>query len=343
MQAVRFVGTHRPPELSDLAKPAPKSPTDVVIRIAGAGVCRTDLHILEGAAPLQPPPPPPFTLGHENAGWVEEFGAGVTGLSKGDPVILHPGITCGLCGPCRRGEDMYCAGIRFPGVDGSDGGYADYLLTSVRSVVPLRSGTDPLPLAPFADAGITAYHAVKRIAPFTFPGAVVAIIGIGGLGHFAVQLVRAMTPARVVAIDVSPERLEFARKLGAEEAFLATDSELVGQMQRFTGGAGADIILDFVAEGRVPEMALKLVRRGGTYSIVGYGGVVSTTTVNMITQELRIVGNFVGTYRDLVDLMELNHQGKVKISMKQYPLRDAPRALDDLSHGRILGRAVLTP
>ncbi len=125
MKASRFVRLSAPPEIVDLDRPTIQQPTDVIVRIAGAGVCRTDIHILDGAAPLQPPPSPPFTLGHENAGWIEEVGTAVTSGRRGDPVILHPGISCGLCAACRAGEDMYCPTIRFPGVDGSDGGYAD--------------------------------------------------------------------------------------------------------------------------------------------------------------------------------------------------------------------------
>jgi D-arabinose 1-dehydrogenase-like Zn-dependent alcohol dehydrogenase len=343
VRAVRFVGPHRPTELKDVPTPSPRQPDDVVVRIAGAGVCRTDLHILDDVAPLQPAPNPPFTLGHENAGWIEAVGSSVTGFRTGDPVILHPGRACGLCEACRQGNDMYCPTIRFPGVDGSDGGYAEYVLTSVRALVPLPPETDPAPLAPFADAGITAYHAVKRIRSLTYPGCVTAVIGIGGLGHFGVQLLKAMTPSQVVALDARPERLEFAKRLGADHAFSARDPEVVDRVRGVTGGQGADIVLDFVAEESTPELGLTLLRRGGTYSIVGYGGTVTNRTVDMIVRELRILGNFVGTYRDLVELMELNRQGRVRISMERYPLAEAERAIDDLRHGRILGRAVLVP
>jgi D-arabinose 1-dehydrogenase-like Zn-dependent alcohol dehydrogenase len=343
MRAGRFVGTHQPLTLEEVERPQVRQPTDVVVRIAGAGVCRTDLHILDGVAPLQPPPKPPFTLGHENAGWIDEVGSGVDTCAKGDAVILHPAITCGLCSACRSGADMYCPKIRFPGVDGSDGGYADYLLTSVRTVVPLSSGVEPSALAPFADAGLTAYHAVKRMTPLLHPGSAVVVLGVGGLGHLAIQLLKTMTPARVVALDLNPERLEFARELGADHGLLAGDPSTVTELQRITGGLGAEVVMDFVAEGSAPELALRLVRRGGTYAIVGYGGILSIPTVNVIASELTIQGNFVGTYRDLVELMELNREGRVKISARTYALEDAPQAIEDLRHGRVLGRAVLTP
>ncbi len=152
-----------------------------------------------------------------------------------------------------------------------------------------------------------------------------------------------MTPARIVAIDTAPERLDFATRLGADHAVLGGDDSAAAEIRRLTGGRGADVVLDFVAEGETPDHAMKMLRRGGAYSIVGYGGTLSTPTVNLIVQELSIIGNFVGTYRDLVELMELNAQGKVRITSQRYRLADATRALDDLKHGRIIGRGDLIP
>ena len=157
----------------------------------------------------------PYTIGHENAGWVEEVGSDVTTVKRGDPVILHPQPSCGLCRACRAGNDMHCVNAYFPGLDGHPGGYAQYMKTSIRAVVPLAPGTDPVPLAPYADAGITAYHAVKKIAPETYPGAPSRSSGSAGWGHFAVQLLKVMTTAKVVAVDTTPERLDFARTASA--------------------------------------------------------------------------------------------------------------------------------
>jgi NAD+-dependent secondary alcohol dehydrogenase Adh1 len=343
VKAVRFVKEHAAPALHEVDKPSVEDPGDVIVRIAGAGVCRTDIHILDGAAPLQPAPSPPFTLGHENAGWVDSVGPDVSSVSVGDPVILHPAITCGLCMACRQGEDMYCARTRFPGVDGTDGGYAEFLRTSVRAVVPLSKEVPPAAQAPLADAGITAYHAVRRILPELRAGSIVAVLGVGGLGHLGVQLVRAMSPARVFALDLTSERLEFATRLGAERGFSPGEPGFPGSVLHASGGEGVDVVLDFVGEQNSPEVALRILRRGGTYSIVGYGGVVTVPTVAMITREIRIIGNFVGSYRDLAELMELQRQGRVTVSAKEYSLGDAARALDDLRQGRILGRAVLIP
>jgi D-arabinose 1-dehydrogenase-like Zn-dependent alcohol dehydrogenase len=343
MKAARFVRLQAAPDVQEVDKPTVQDPQDVIVRIAGAGVCRTDIHILDGAAPLQPPPPPPFTLGHENTGWIDAVGSGVRSVSVGDPVILHPAVTCGVCVACRNGEDMYCTKTRFPGVDGTDGGYAEFLRTSVRAVVPLAKGVPPAAQAPLADAGLTAYHAVRRVLPELGAGSIVAVLGVGGLGHIGVQLVRTMSPARVFALDVAPERLEFATRLGAERGFSPADPGFPANFLAASGGNGADVVLDFVGEQNSPQVALEILRRGGTYSIVGYGGTLSVPTVAMITREIRILGNFVGNYRDLVELMELQRQGRVAVSAKEYALTDAPRAVEDLRRGRVLGRAVLIP
>lgn len=342
---MRIIGFEQPARLEEVPEPKISGPLDVIVRVAGAGVCRTDLHILEGAwREALPNVKPPFTLGHENAGWIEEVAADVSNLKPGDPVILHPQPSCGFCRACRAGHDMHCTGGSFfPGFDGTDGGYAEYLKTTARAVIPLAPGTEPGSLAPFADAGITAYHAVKKIAAQLYPGTTAVVIGVGGLGHFGVQILRAMSPAHVVVLDARPERLDFARSLGADDAFATGEDGGVRAVREVTGGLGADVVLDFVGEHGTPDTSMKMLRRGGTYSIVGYGGTVQSKTVDMILGEFTVVGNIVGTYNDLAELMELNHQGKVRITAQRFPLESAVDVLRALDAGQIEGRAVLVP
>ncbi len=343
MKAVQIVAYNEPVRMIDAPEPKIEQPNDVIVRVGGAGVCRTDLHILEGIwREALGDPQLPYTIGHENAGWVEEVGSAVTTVKKGDPVILHPQPSCGLCRACRAGNDMHCTNGYFPGLDGHDGGYAQYMKTSIRAVVPLAPGTDPVPLAPYADAGITAYHAVKKLVPETYPGSTVALIGIGGLGHFAVQILKVLTPAKIVAVDTSQERLDFARRLGADHGVLTGQDGGVKGVRDYAGG-GVDIVMDFVGEKGTPEKALQMLRKGGTYSIIGYGGTVAPKTIDMIFQEWKIVGNLVGTYNDLAELMELAHQGKVQIASQTFPLSEANAVLHDLDQGKIVGRAVLIP
>jgi D-arabinose 1-dehydrogenase-like Zn-dependent alcohol dehydrogenase len=343
MKAVRLFQFDHSPRLDDVPEPRIERPLDVIVRIAGAGVCRTDLHLVEGVfqAVAQKLP---FTLGHENAGWIEATGSGVSGLARGDPVILHPQPSCGLCRACRIGNDMHCTGPSFfPGFDGNDGGYAEYLRTNARAVVKLAPATDPASLAPFADAGITAYHAVRKVLPSIVPGTTVVVLGVGGLGHFGIQILKALSCAQVVALDLRTDRLDFARRLGADEAFVSTGDGGVRAVREVTDGLGADIILDFVGEHGTPDTAIQMLRRGGTYSQIGYGGTLTIPTVDLLLGEFTLLGNLVGTYNDLAELMELNRQGKVKITAQQFPMEDAPDVLKELDAGRIEGRAVLLP
>lgn len=344
MKAAQLFAYNQPLRLVEVPEPSITGPTDVIVRIAGAGVCRTDLHLIEAVwRDALGNPKLPYTIGHENAGFVEAVGSAVSHLKKGDPVIVHPLITCGYCRACRAGNDMHCVTGAFPGLDGTDGGYAELLKTSARAVIKLAPGTDPASLAPYADAGVTAYHAVKKAAPATFPGSTAVVIGVGGLGHFGVQLLKVLTTAKVVALDTRSEKLTFARTLGADEAFLSGKDGGVQAVLDYTGGVGADVIIDFVGEHGTPEAALKMLRKGGTYSVVGYGGIVAPTALEMISREINVIGNLVGTYNDLAELMELNHQGKVHIAAERFPLADVVDVMHQLDEGKIEGRAVLIP
>jgi D-arabinose 1-dehydrogenase-like Zn-dependent alcohol dehydrogenase len=350
MKAARIFEYNKPfgesVRLVDVPDPEITGPFDVIVKIAGAGVCRTDIHIIQAVwQQAVGDPKLPYTIGHENAGYIEEVGSAVTGLAKGDPVILHPLITCGLCYPCRTAYDMACEKGVFPGLDGADGGWAEYLKSSVRNVIKLAPGTDPVTLAPFADAGITAYHAVKKAVPYIHPGTNVVVVGVGGLGHFGVQLLKVMSSGTVIALDSNRDRLAFAEEIGADHVALAGADGGVAEVLKLTDGRGADVILDFVAENNTPQYALKYLRpaRGGTYIVIGYGGVVAPTTLDMIANEINVIGSIVGTYAELTELMELNRQGRVHITSTTFPLKEYAHALDELDAGNVRGRGVLVP
>jgi len=342
LKAGRLFEFNEPVRIVEVPDPKLEDPMDVIVKVGGAGVCGTDNNIQRGLA--SPSPTLPYTLGHENAGWIEEVGpvAASAGMKKGDPVILHPLISCGLCKACRAGNDMHCVSSHFPGLN-TDGGYAQFLKTSVRSVIRLAAGTDPVPLAPYADAGITSYHAVKRVAAQLYPGTTAVVIGIGGLGHFAIQLLKALTPASVIGIARSNAKVEFARQLGADAAFPAGKDGGLKEVLGFTNGLGADAVLDFVADQGTPDSCVKMIKKGGTYCIIGEGGTVSDPTIDMIVRELNIIGSLVGTYNELSELMELNRMGKIKITSKVYPMSDVVQVMKDLKDGRVLGRSVLDP
>ncbi|HEX3593280.1 MAG TPA: NAD(P)-dependent alcohol dehydrogenase [Pseudonocardiaceae bacterium] len=341
MKAVRLHRYHRQPVIEDVPEPHTKGPLDVVVRIGGAGVCRTDLHIIEEQWAAKSGVTLPYTIGHENAGWVEEIGSAVTNVAVGDTVILHPTPTCGLCHACRAGNDMHCENNAFPGID-SDGGMAEYLLTSARACIKLDPATQPADVAALADAGITAYHAVRKAVPLLYPGTVCVVNGAGGLGHIGIQSLAALTATTIVVVDRNPEALELAKQLGADQTIVA-DGKHVDAVLDLTGGNGAEVVLDFVAEQGAQQDAFAMTRRNGSHFVIGYGSNIDVPTIDIISTERNIVGNLVGTYNDLVELMVLAQAGKVTLHTRKYPLDAALDALADLDAGRVRGRAILTP
>src|SRR5438132_10623491 len=193
MKAVRVHEYHQLPKIEEVAEPKVTGPWDVIVRIGGAGLCRTDLHIIEGQWAEKSGVKLPYTIGHENAGWVQEVGSAVSNVAVGDTVIVHPLITCGLCRACRAGNDMHCSNQSFPGIS-VDGGMANFLKTSARSVVKLDPSLAPKDIAALADAGLTAYHAVKKAAANLYPGTKVVVIAAGGRGHIVIQCIKTLTP-----------------------------------------------------------------------------------------------------------------------------------------------------
>jgi NAD+-dependent secondary alcohol dehydrogenase Adh1 len=340
MKAVRLHGYQQQPVVEEVPEPTVQGPFDVVVKIGGAGVCRTDLHIIEGQWAEAMAPTLPYTIGHENAGWVHKIGSAVTNVEVGDTVILHPTPTCGLCRACRAGQDMHCVNGSFPGLD-SDGGMAEYLLTSARACVKLEPETRPQDVAALADAGITAYHAVRKAIPLLYPGTACVVIGAGGLGHIGIQCLSALTATRIIVVDRNADALKLAEQLGADHAVLA-DGGQVDAVKEITGG-GADVVFDFVAEQGAEQDGFAMTASAGSYFVIGYGGELHIPTLAIISTERNIVGNIVGTYNELAELMVLAQSGKVTLHTKVYPLDAAVEAIEDLDAGRVRGRAILVP
>jgi NAD+-dependent secondary alcohol dehydrogenase Adh1 len=340
MRAVRLHAYHQLPVVEDVPEPTVTGPFDVLVRVGGAGVCRTDLHIVEGQWAEAMDPPLPYTLGHENAGWVLEVGSAVSSVAVGDTVILHPTPTCGLCRACRAGNDMHCANSSFPGLSG-DGGMAELLLTSERACVKLDPSTQPKDVAALADAGITAYHAVRKAVPLLYPGTTAVVIGAGGLGHIGIQCLAALTATKIIVVDRNPDALKLAEQIGANETVVA-DGGQVDAVKDVTGG-GATVVFDFVAEQGAEKDGFAMTAPNGSYYVIGYGGTVEIPTLDIISTERNIVGNIVGTYNDLAELMVLAQAGRVTLHTRTYPLDAAVDAIQDLDAGRVRGRAILVP
>ncbi|MGH3098036.1 MAG: NAD(P)-dependent alcohol dehydrogenase [Streptosporangiales bacterium] len=341
MKAVRLHAYGDRPVVEDVAIPEVTGPLDVLVEVGGAGLCRTDLHIVEGQWAEKSGVELPYTIGHENAGWVREVGGAVSNVVPGDAVILHPLVTCGLCRACRAGDDVHCANSSFPGID-CDGGMAELVKTGARSVVKLDEGLEPADVAALADAGLTAYHAVRKAVPLLHPGATVAVIGAGGLGHIGVQCLTALTAAEMIVIDRSSDALAVAKQLGAHHTVDA-DTDPVAAVKELTGGMGAHVVLDFVGEQGVEAQAVDMLRRAGSYFVIGYGGHVDIRTIDIISAETNVIGNLVGTYNDLDELMHLAARGAVTLRTQTYPLDAVGEAMDALDGGRLTGRGILVP
>ncbi|MFD5666170.1 NAD(P)-dependent alcohol dehydrogenase [Streptomyces anthocyanicus] len=341
MKAVQVVGYGKNLEMAEVPAPEVTGPYDVIVRIGGAGVCRTDLHILEGQWAEKSGVELPYTIGHENAGWVHAVGSAVTNVSEGDKVIVHPLITCGLCRACRAGDDVHCENNRFPGID-TAGGYAEYLKTSARSVARLDDSLEPADVAALADAGLTAYHAAAKAARRLRPGDRCVVIGAGGLGHIGIQVLGALTAAEIVVVDRNPDAVDLAVSVGADHGVLA-DGGHVDRVRELTGGHGAEAVIDFVGEGGSTGDGIGMLRRAGDYHVVGYGENIDVPTIDVISAEINFIGNLVGSYNDLCELMVLAARGRVRLHTAKYSLDRFQDALDDLDGGRIRGRAILVP
>jgi NAD+-dependent secondary alcohol dehydrogenase Adh1 len=342
VRAVRVHQYHSDPTIDDIPEPKLEGPLDVIVKIGGAGVCRTDLHIVNGDWSAAMNPDLPYVIGHENAGWVHEIGPGVTNVKVGDTVILHPQPSCGLCLACRAGNDMHCVNAFFPGLSNNDGGMAEYLRTTARACVKLDPSTNPADVAALADAGITAYHAVRKAVPRLWPGTTAVVQGAGGLGHIGIQTLKALCATKVVVVDRNPAALELAEQIGADETVVA-DGGHVDAVKNLTNGQGADVVFDFVAEQGAENDAWAMVAPDGSQYVIGYGGEFRAPTLDFVANEKNVIGNIVGTYNDLAELMVLAQAGKVTLHTKQYPLDAALDALHDLDAGQVRGRAILVP
>ncbi|ATE64381.1 NAD(P)-dependent alcohol dehydrogenase [Rhizorhabdus dicambivorans] len=342
MRAVRFIESGRPPEIIDVAKPSPR-PGEVLIKVGGAGVCHSDLHILdEGPRSL-----PAFTLGHENAGWIAELGDGVSGWKEGDAVAVYGPWGCGSCHACQGSAENHCehhASLpSFGGGLGSDGGMADYMIVpSPRLLVPL-GGLDPAAAAPLSDAALTPYHAIKNALPLLTPDATAVVVGVGGLGHMAVQILSALCPAQVIACDVDDSKLAHARELGATYVVNTSDGEAArAQILDIVGGRGVKVAFDFVAIQPTIKLCTSIVGRGGRISVVGMGGgTIALPVIKPYAYSIDLP--YWGSRTELIEVIALAQAGRIKAEVETFPLNDALDVYQRLREGRVHGRAVLVP
>jgi propanol-preferring alcohol dehydrogenase len=344
MRALRLVDWKHPPELVELPTPEP-APGEVRVRIGGAGACHSDLHLMDDFDEGLLPWGPPFTLGHENAGWVDALGPGASGFEVGEPVAVYGPWGCGRCHRCAQGMENYCVhqGDRAAGGGlGRDGGMAEFMVVpDARFLVPIGDLT-PVDAAPLTDAGLTPYHAVKRSLPLLGPGSTAVVVGAGGLGHMAVQILEALTPARIVAIDRRIEALELATKVGAHDAVLA-DDDAVDAVRGITSQLGADVVLDFVGTDETLRLGVSMARSLGHLTVVGIGGGTLPLGFFTVPYELSVATTYWGSRAELIEVIEMARTGKIRPQIHLFDLDEAASIYDSMRSGALAGRAVVVP
>ncbi|WP_328496233.1 NAD(P)-dependent alcohol dehydrogenase [Streptomyces sp. NBC_00414] len=344
MKALQYRTIGAAPEVVVVPDPEP-GPGQVLLKVTAAGACHSDIAVMGWPAEGFPYGLP-LTLGHEGVGTVAALGAGVTGVREGDAVAVYGPWGCGTCAKCAEGKENYCLradelGIRPPGL-GAPGSMAEYLLVDdARHLVPL-DGLDPVAAVALTDAGLTPYHAIKRSLAKLVPGSTAVVIGSGGLGHVAIQLLRAMTSARVVALDVNEEKLRLAREVGAHETVLS-DERAADAVRELTGGAGAEAVFDFVGAQPTLATAGAVVAVEGDVTIVGIGGGTLPVGFGRLPFEVSVSAPYWGSRGELVEVLALARSGAVSVHTETFSLDEAPLAYERLHAGKINGRAVILP
>lgn len=342
MKAARLHAYGRPLVIEDIPKPVP-GPGEVVIRVEGAGFCHSDLHVIDGEIKILPRMP--MTLGHENAGVVDEIGASVTAVKPGDPVVVFGGWGCGHCDFCVTGQEQMCATPEWVGLSNHDGGYAEYLLVpSERYLVPLRS-LEPKVAAVFTDAALTPYRAIKRASAFLQPDHPVLVIGVGGLGQFGIKLIRLLSGAPIIAVDVSEEKLQIAKELGASFTLDARDPDITDRIIEIGGGTGVTAAFDFVGSDATLALAFATTRAGGKVTQIGLaGGTAPLKLFENLPFEVVFEGTLWGTIKELREVIALAESGRLTpIDLEFEPLDRINEVHENLKAGKVPGRVVMTP
>ena len=345
MKALQLTSWKHDPELREVPQPDP-GPGEVLVRIGGAGACHSDLHLMQDFEPGMVPWDPPFTLGDENAGWVEATGPGVAGVSVGEPVAIYGAWGCGRCRRCVAGLENYCELQAEIGAGGGglgrDGGMAPFMLVpNARWLVALGE-LDPVDAAPLTDAGLTPYHAIKRSLPLLVPGANAVVIGVGGLGHLAIQILRAVSPATIIAVDQRADALALATQLGADHTVQA-GAGAASHVAELTGGKGADVVVDLVGADETLALGAAIVRSLGHLTIVGIAGGTVPVSFFSIPYEASVATTYWGSLPELIEVIALASKGRIRAHINRFALDSALDAYTAMRSGTLEGRAVIVP
>jgi propanol-preferring alcohol dehydrogenase len=346
MKAYRIVEWGRPPEFVDVPRPEP-GPGEVLLRMRGAGLCRSDLDVMDqrpGSAPFASVIEAGFTLGHENAGEVVAWGAGVTGLDEGDGVVVHHVRSCGHCEFCLDGVEQACLTFARGAVTltrgiGLDGGLAEYMLAPRHELVKLGM-LDPVESSPLTDAGVTAYRAVRSALHCLKPGSTALVIGLGGLGFYGVQFAKLLSAARVIGVDLSPNRLNLAKDAGADIVF-QSDAASYERIMDLTGGRGADAIFDFVGTDATLALAARVSRPMGRIVLVGLGGGTIPVGWGHLATGAEFAISLGSSRSDLAEVCALAAAGSLQLDLERFGFDEVETAYERLRAGTLTGRAVI--
>ncbi len=344
MWAYRIEEWNQPPRPVEVPVPRP-GPGQVLVKVAGNGLCHSDLAMSHVPAEVGRGLGwrVPFTLGHEVAGWVEGVGDGVAGVANGAAVALVSPSSCGACRSCLRGQDHVCPHGRAGRGYGRDGGLADFVLAGTRDLIPL-DGLDPVTAGPLTDAGATSYHAVKRVLPKLVPGSTAVVIGVGGLGAFAVQFLAALSPAHIVAVDTNPARLDHARRLGAHEGRSGVHAGTADVLTDLAGGRGAEAVLDVVGSDATIAAGLAAVRPAGAFALVGAGGGgFAGPWFGGLPRDADVFTFQGSTIADAHEVVALAEGGRIQTDADVFTFDRVAEAYEALASGTLRGRAVVTP
>lgn len=359
MLSARIHKYHEPLEIDTVSKPKVAHGEEVLIRVGAAGLCHSDLHLINGEWKEVLPLKLPKTPGHEVAGWIEEIGESVPETAKmkeGDLVAVFGGWGCGICIYCKRGDEQLCNFPRWPGLSAYDGGYSEYIivpsyrfLIKVSNLFTSSSSIRPEELAPLTDAGLTPYRAIKKIRHLLGPGKTIAIFGIGGLGSYAIQYAKTLgQSSTVIALDRNEERLKLAEKFGADYVINVSNSQNIRSeiLSKITEGrrTGVDVVIDCVGAEATVEDSCRILNKGGSLVVVGlFGSQIKIPLVRAVLQEYQVYGSLWGNYNELCEVIELAKAGKIKHNIQKFRLSEINEAIQLLKNGKIVGRGVIIP
>lgn len=343
MKAARLHEYNKSLQLDEVDLPKPKG-EGVIIRVGAAGMCHSDIHFMHGEWQDALPVKLPVTIGHETAGYVEEVGDSVQGLTKGDVVAVFGGWGCGICQACKGGDEQLCISPRWPGLSQNDGGYAEYMHVPTYRFLVKAKGLDPKYVAPLTDAGLTPYRAIKKIRHLLNPNSFTLLFGAGGLGCYAIQYLKLLSPTHVITVERSEAKTRLAKEMGSNYVINSKEEDVASSIKKITENQGIDVVLDIVSSKETLDMGIANLRKKGTLVLVGLmGNSFSVPIVQSVINEYSVIGSLWGNYNELVEVISLARTNKLKTPITQFKLSEVGKAVENLETGKTQGRAILVP